>query len=90
MVCFDLSTSQLLAGQNDCALTKRETKGDEWSLQAIGCPLTQLSVFMLSDIHTGLCWDSFAGLIAVDNGQVKSKPGIEILGRGNQFTLWRL
>ena len=43
------------------------------SLQAIGCPLTQLSVFMLSDIHTGLCWDSFAELIAANNGQVKKK-----------------
>lgn len=30
MVCFDLSSggSQLLAGQNECAMTNRETKGD--------------------------------------------------------------
>lgn len=47
------------------------------SLQAIGCPLTQLSVFMLSDIHTGLRRDSSAKLIAANNGQVKRKPGKE-------------
>lgn len=48
------------------------------SLQAIGCPVTQLSVFMLSDIHSGLCWDSVTKLIAAHEGQVEKEPGDNI------------
>lgn len=44
------------------------------SLQAIGCPLTQLSVFMLSDTHTGLRRDRSERL-AAHNDEVKHESG---------------
>lgn len=86
------------------ALTNRQKEMNE-SLQAIGCPLTQLSVFMLSGARTGLCWDSFARLIAANNGHVRRESRSEMGGlgltsefgeraitshyRGFEFVYWR-
>lgn len=68
-------------------LTVRDKETNE-SLQAIWCPLTQLSVFVLSDIHKPLHWDSFVKLIPADNGQVEkeAKKQADILRpRKNMF-----
>jgi len=43
------------------------------SPQAISCPLTQLSVFMLFDIHAYLYCNSFTKLAVEDKDEVKRK-----------------
>lgn len=78
-MCFDLwtgieSVSRWQGGMTALQQRERPKEMNE-SLRAIGRPLTPLSVFVLSEIHTGLCWDNFAELIAADNGQMKSKRG---------------
>ena len=53
---------------------KTKAKGDEQaSAKAIGCPLTQMSVFKSSYIHPGLSWHSFRKLAVAVNGQLKKK-----------------